>query len=164
MSNDKKMKIRIIVIIIMIILVDQITKIVIMNNSMQTMGIISLGYTAGRKMDVDEVAMSVLTDIVVFAIIIKFLKEQSKNMDKKVKISLACILGGGISNLIDKIWNKDVIEVIKIGNLPTLNVAYIIFVIGWILFIILMVKNTLKVKEEIKQIDRQKKSIGREKE
>lgn len=163
MSNNKRTKVYIIIIIIMIILVDQITKIIMINNNSKTVGNIFLGYNAEEKMETDSAIMSVLTDSVVFIIIIKFLKEQSKNMDKKVKVSLACILGGGMSNIIDKIWNRDVIEFIKIGSLPTLNVAYIILLIAWIVFIMLMVKNTMKVKEEIQQIDEQRRAIGREK-
>ena len=164
MIDNKKTKIGIIIIIIIIILIDQITKIMAITNNSQSIGIISLGYKSEEKMSADGIIMSVLTDIVVFAIIIKFLKEQSKNMNVKVKISLSCILGGGISNLIDKIWNHNVIEFIKIGNLPAINLAYVILVIGWILFVILMVKNTIKIREEIRQIDEQKKTIGREKE
>lgn len=161
MANDKKMKIGIIIIIIMIILIDQFAKIVIINNNDQNIWGISLSYEPEEKRKTDEIITSVITDIVVFAIIIKFLKEQGKNMETKVKVSLACILGAGISNLIDKIWNRNVINFIKIGKLPAINVAYIILIISWILFIIFMVKSTMKVKEEIKQIDQQRKSIGR---
>ena len=144
MSNSKKMKMGIIAIIIAIILVDQITKIIAIKN-------------------IEGIVTSWLTDIIVFIIIIKFLKEQNKNMENKVKISLLLILGGGISNFIDKIWNRDVIEFIHIWKLPILNVAYIVFAIGWILFLIFMVQNTLEVNKEIKKINEQKAMIGREK-
>lgn len=162
MANNKKMKISIIIIIIAIILVDQITKVIAINNS-YTIGIVSFNYKAQEKANIEGIVTSGLTDIIVFIIIIKFLKEQDKNMKNKVKISLALILGGEISNFIDKIWNRDVIEFIHIGKLPVLNVAYIVFVIGWILFLILMVQNTLEVNKEIKQINEQKAMIGREK-
>ena len=111
----------------------------------------------------DGFVMSILTDLVVFIIIIKFLKEQDKNMDNKVRVSLSFILGGGISNFIDKIWNKDVIEFIKIGRLPVINIAYIMTTVGWVLFVILMVQNTIKTNDEIKQINRQRAEIGRDK-
>ena len=107
--------------------------------------------------------ISIFTDIIVFIVIIKFLKEQYKNMNNKIRTSLAFILGGGISNLIDKIWNKEVISFIKIGRLPTLNVAYIMIIIGWIAFLIFMVDTTIKAKEEIAQINQQKATIGRNK-
>ena len=161
MQNDKKIKISIILIILAIITIDQIAKIIIINNDSYTIGTISLKYEENAEKDSEMI--SILTDIVVFIIIIKFLKEQDKNMDNKVRISLAFILGGGISNLIDKIWNKEVISFIKIGRLPTLNVAYIMIIIGWIAFLIFMVDTTIKAKEEIAQINQQKATIGRNK-
>lgn len=161
MQNDKKIKISIILIILAIITIDQIAKIIIINNDSYTIGTISLKYEENAEKD--SAMISILTDIVVFIIIIKFLKEQDKNMDNKVRISLAFILGGGISNLIDKIWNKDVIGFIKIGKLPAINIAYIMLIIGWIAFITLMVKNTIKTNEEIKNINQQKAEIGRDK-
>lgn len=162
MSNSKKMKMGIIAIIIAIILVDQITKIIAINNN-YTIGIVSFNYEEQEKKNIEGIVTSWLTDIIVFIIIIKFLKEQNKNMENKVKISLLLILGGGISNFIDKIWNRDVIEFIHILKLPILNVAYIVFAIGWILFLIFMVQNTLEVNKEIKKINEQKAMIGREK-
>lgn len=161
MQNDKKIKISIILIILAIITIDQIAKIIIINNDSYTIGIISWKYEENAEKDSEMI--SILTDIIVFIIIIKFLKEQDKNMDNKVRISLAFILGGGISNLIDKIWNKDVIGFIKIGKLPAINIAYIMLIIGWIAFITLMVKNTIKTNEEIKNINQQKAEIGRDK-
>lgn len=161
MRSNKKTRI-IIAIIIMIILIDQISKIIIINNVGIEIGTFSLKYNEEEKKKIDDIIISILTEIVVFIVIIKFLKEQNKNMDTKIRISLACILGAGISNCIDKIWNRNVINFISIGNLPKLNLAYIILIISWLTFIICMVKNTMKVNEEIKQIDKQKRTIGRE--
>lgn len=112
---------------------------------------------------VEDVVTSIFKDFVVFIIIIKFLREQARNMDYKVKLSLAFILGGGISNVIDKIWNKgNVINYIKIGSFSPINLAYIILAIGWIAFIFFMVNNTLRTNYEIKHINDQKRKIGRE--
>ena len=74
-------------------------------------------------------------------------------MSTKVKYSLAVILGGGISNCVDKIWNGEVINFIKIGRLPSVNIAYILYIIGWISFLIFMVKNTLNIKADLKLED-----------
>lgn len=161
MSNSKKIRMSIIIIILAIIFIDQITKIIIINNNNQEFGQVCLNYE--KQEQNDGFVMSILTDLVVFIIIIKFLKEQDKNMDNKVRVSLSFILGGGISNFIDKIWNKDVIEFIKIGRLPVINIAYIMTTVGWVLFVILMVQNTIKTNDEIKQINRQRAEIGRNK-
>ena len=96
MGEKKKLKVSItILIIITIILIDQISKILVINLVKQDTGIIA---PSAKTEDIkaDDVIISVISDCVVFVIIIKFLKEQSKNMSKKVKYSLAMILGGGI--------------------------------------------------------------------
>ena len=79
MNNSKKMKISIIVIIIAIILIDQITKLVAINNN-YTIGIVSFHYEEQEVTEKDEIISSLLTDIIVFIIVIKFFKEQNKRI------------------------------------------------------------------------------------
>ena len=153
MTEKKKFKLSItILIIIAIILIDQVSKILVINFVKQDVGIITLSQKS-EEIKIDDVIISILSDCVVFTVIIKFLKEQSKYMSTKVKYSLAVILGGGISNCIDKIWNGEVINFIKIGRLPSVNIAYILYIIGWISFLIFMVKNTLNIKADLKNIE-----------
>lgn len=162
MAEKKKFKVSItILIIITIILIDQISKILAINFVKQDMGIIALSEKS-EEIKLDDAIISILSDCVVFIVIIKFLKEQSKYMSTKVKYSLAVILGGGISNCIDKIWNGEVINFIKIGRLPSVNIAYILYIIGWITFLIFMVKNTLNIKEDLKNIEEKIRNIGRD--
>ena len=114
MTEKKKFKLSItILIIIAIILIDQVSKILVINFVKQDVGIITL-IKKSEEIKIADVIISILSDCVVFTVIIKFLKEQSKYMSTKVKYSLAVILGGGISNCIDKIWNGEVINFIKI--------------------------------------------------
>ena len=162
MAEKKKFKLSItILIIIAIIFVDQISKILVINFVKQDVGIIALSKKS-EEIKIDDVIISILSDCVVFIVIIKFLREQSKYMSTKVKYSLAVILGGGISNCIDKIWNGEVINFIKIGSLPAVNIAYILYIIGWLAFLIFMVKNTLNIKEDLKNIEKKIKNIGRD--
>ena len=162
MTEKKKFKLSItILIIIAIILIDQVSKILVINFVKQDIGIITLSKKI-EEIKIDDVIISILSDCVVFMVIIKFLKEQSKYMSTKVKYSLAVILGGGISNCIDKIWNGEVINFIKIGRLPSANIAYILYIIGWITFLIFMVKNTLNIKADLKNIEEKIRNIGRD--
>lgn len=162
MAEKKKFKLSItILIIIAIIFIDQISKILVVNFVKQDVGIIALSEKS-EEIKIGDVIISVLSDCVVFVVIIKFLKEQSKYMSTKVKYSLAVILGGGMSNCIDKIWNGEVINFIKIGNLPAVNIAYILYIIGWLAFLIFMVKNTLNIKEDLKNIEEKIRNIGRD--
>ena len=162
MTEKKKFKLSItILIIIAIILIDQVSKILVINFVKQDVGIITLS-PKSEEIKIDDVIISILSDCVVFTVIIKFLKEQSKYMSTKVKYSLAVILGGGISNCIDKIWNGEVINFIKIGRLPSVNIAYFLYIIGWITFLIFMVKNTLNIKADLKNIEEKIRNIGRD--
>lgn len=155
MTEKKKFKLSItILIIIAIILIDQVSKILVINFVKQDVGIITL-IKKSEEIKIADVIISILSDCVVFTVIIKFLKEQSKYMSTKVKYSLAVILGGGISNCVDKIWNGEVINFIKIGRLPSVNIAYILYIIGWITFLIFMVKNTLNIKADLKKYRRE---------
>lgn len=160
MTEKKKFKLSItILIIIAIILIDQVSKILVINFVKQDVGIITL-IKKSEEIKIADVIISILSDCVVFTVIIKFLKEQSKYMSTKVKYSLAVILGGG--NCIDKIWNGEVINFIKIGRLPSVNIAYILYIIGWISFLIFMVKNTLNIKADLKNIEEKIRNIGRD--
>lgn len=162
MTEKKKFKLSItILIIIAIILIDQVSKILVINFVKQDVGIITLSQKS-EEIKIDDVIISILSDCVVFTVIIKFLKEQSKYMSTKVKYSLAVILGGGMSNCIDKIWNGEVINFIKIGRLPSVNIANILYIIGWITFLIFMVKNTLNIKADLKNIEEKIRNIGRD--
>ena len=162
MTEKKKFKLSItILIIIAIILIDQVSKILVINFVKQDVGIITLSQKS-EEIKIDDVIISILSDCVVFTVIIKFLKEQSKYMSTKVKYSLAVILGGGMSNCIDKIWNGEVINFIKIGRLPSVNIPYILYIIGWITFLIFMVKNTLNIKADLKNIEEKIRNIGRD--
>mgnify|MGYP003184778191 FL=1 len=161
MTEKKKFKLSItILIIIAIILIDQVSKILVINFVKQDVGIITL-IKKSEEIKIADVIISILSDCVVFTVIIKFLKEQSKYMSTKVKYSLAVILGGGISNCIDKIWNGEVINFIKIGRLPSVNIAYILYIIGWFAFLIFMVKNTLNIKADLKNIEEKIRNINR---
>ena len=146
MTEKKKFKLSItILIIIAMILIDQVSKILVINFVKQDVGIITL-IKKSEEIKIADVIISILSDCVVFT----------------VKYSLAVILGGGISNCIDKIWNGEVINFIKIGRLPSVNIAYILYIIGWITFLIFMVKNTLNIKADLKNIEEKIRNIGRD--
>lgn len=161
MPEKKKVKSKIdvilIIIFILIILCDQLSKIFIISNSEQTdiaKGIITIDFNSYKSENEyyrDNYITAVATDIVVFIIIIKFLKTQKDRMDNKVKSALVFILSGGIGNFIDKIWNKQVISFMRLGNLPLLNIAYVFIFIGWIAFAVFMAYDTIKIRKELKQ-------------
>ena len=74
MTEKKKLKLSItILIIIAIILIDQVSKILVINFVKQDIGIITLSQKS-EEIKIDDVIISILSDCVVFTVIIKFLK------------------------------------------------------------------------------------------
>ena len=65
-------------------------------------------------------------------------EEEIGYIEKACKITDACF--------------SHLLNFIKIGRLPSVNIAYILYIIGWISFLIFMVKNTLNIKADLKYI------------
>ena len=140
-KNNKKLYIIMIIIILSIVLVDQITKIIaikinyvdvipnflnfhIAENNSGTYGIGS-----------GSVFSYILTNLIVIAVLIKFITSQNEFIDTKIRVFSTLIIGGGISNVIDKIFRGTVTEFIDFNLLPVINIADIFIFLGWICFI-----------------------------
>lgn len=150
-----------ILLILLLILLDQISKILIVTNSDVTVigGLLKFTKTqnTGGAFGVaqNSTFTYIVTNIVVLGIIIKFMVNGNQLIDRKTKIFLSLILAGGISNLIDRIFRGYVIDFIDITsfiNFPILNFADIYISIGWIGTIILFIIFAINEKRNKKQI------------
>ena len=63
-----------------------------------------------------------------------------------------------IGNLIDRIWNKNVIIFMDLGKSIYLNFAYIYVLIAWIGLAAILTKNTMKILKEKKERKSEHKS------
>ena len=127
---------------VVLILIDQISKIIVIKNLKDTSitvinGILKFNYCENRG-----VAFSILegkiplfiiiTSIIIIGLIIYYEKLKNKiNLFQKISISI--VLAGGISNLIDRIFRGYVIDFIDINELFTyaiFNIADIFIVLG----------------------------------
>lgn len=154
-----KDKITILMIIILII-IDQITKIYMINlhgNSIIVIeGILQLSYAKNTGIAfglADKNLISIIiTDMIVIFILLRFLILQRDNINKATRISLILILAGGISNLIDRIVHKGVIDFIdisqKIEHFPIFNIADIFIIIGFIMFVIVSWNHLISLRKE----------------
>lgn len=147
MESKKILRI-ILILVILIVLIDQISKIlvdkfmpeetIILQNVLAITKYENEGIAFGfNKQNVSNIALTFL----VLAIVIRFVVVQKKNLTTKVTIFLSMIIAGGISNLIDRIFRGAVFDFIKLGDFPIFNLADIFIVIGWILFVIDLIKN-----------------------
>ena len=153
MKKISKNTISVITLIMVLILLDQITKIFIINNPtkiiMQNILEIRLAKNTGGAFGIGQNSTFsyIVTNIIVLGIIIKFMTNGNKLIDKKTKVLLSLILAGGISNLIDRIFRGFVVDFIEIGKLPIFNLADIYITIGWIGIVIIFAIFTFKERK-----------------
>lgn len=147
-----KKKIRVmIILLISIVIIDQISKILIINFLKEPIGNdylkleivnntgMAFGFNSGNT-------KNIFLTIFVLAIVLTFVKNQIERIDMKTTIVIGMVLGGAVSNLADRIFRKGIIDFIKIYKIPTFNVADIAIVIGWILIIIFLIDYSRKTR------------------
>ena len=152
--KEKRQYKLIIVLILAVLLIDQTIKyILIANENIQVSNnAIKVHYEKSKEQCLKntEVVTKVLTDLLIIVILTRFLIRQMPNMNVATRISLAFILGGASSNLIDKIVQKKVINYINISSIisefPSFNIANIFIGIGFVIFVIIVGIDLIKLK------------------
>lgn len=138
------------IIIIAIILLDQASKILMLKgqNSEIIPNILELKIEENKKgtygVGSDSTFSYVLTNLVVIAIIGKFMTSQNQFVDAKTKILLSFIVAGGMSNVIDRLVKGYVVEFIHVNHLPVFNIADLFILIGWVSMVAIFAKFTIK--------------------
>lgn len=148
----KNKTIRLIVIIVTIlILIDQVSKILVCNFVQNPIGneyfkleiVNNTGMAFGFN---DGNTKNIFIMLFVIIIIIRFIKNQIELMDIRTSIAISMVLAGGLGNLIDRIFRGFVLDFIKIYKFPIFNFADAFVVIGGILMIIFLVQFTRKIE------------------
>ena len=137
--NLKKLYIVIGIIVFVILMIDQISKVVMIHSGEvtiipNTFVLIVDESNKGRYEDTSK-ALNILTNLVIICIIYGIIKSDNQFVTKKTKILLSFAFAGGISNIIDRIFRGNVVEFIDFTNLPAFNIADICIAIGWIAFV-----------------------------
>lgn len=146
------------IIISAILLIDQLTKIIILNVINELKIVIpklleieivkNVGIAFGLN---NGNLKNIFITIIILIMIINFIIKQKENIDKNTMLALSLILGGGMSNLIDRIFRGGIIDFIKVSTFPIFNIADIAIVSGWILLIVCVLKFCAKKdNEEVK--------------
>lgn len=152
MKKISKTTISIIVLIIVLLILDQLIKLVIINNPTKTIipNVVEIKLTENKDgafgVGQNSTFSYIVTNVIVLGIIIKFMTNGNKLIDVKTKVVLALVLAGGISNLIDRICRGYVLDFINIKNLPVFNLADLYVLIGWIGFVVIFTIFTVKEK------------------
>ena len=144
MSNRKKI-VFICLLIISLILIDQITKCIVVNNFVEKVGTfvasINLNINTGMALGLNEGnTKNIIITIIILILIINFAVKQKDKIDKKTAIALCLITAGGVSNLIDRFIYKGIVDFIDLYGFPIFNIADVYIVIGCMLLIICVFK------------------------
>lgn len=138
-----------IVIAVVIILLDQLTKILMINKQLTIIpNLLEFTYTENTGVAFgianSKIFLIILLSILILGIIVKFIKETQT--DKNILLSLYFIIAGGISNLIDRIFRGYVIDFIDINilNFPNFNIADICITLGVFVLIFIIAKSLFK--------------------
>lgn len=139
----------IIIIVLSIIIVDQLSKFLITQYIPERIGTeqfaieivkntgMAFGFSSGNM-------KNIVLSIFVIIIIISFIKNQINAIDTKTAIAVSMVLGGGISNLIDRIFRGGILDFIKILFIPNFNLADLCVCIGWVLIVVFLIIYTRK--------------------
>ncbi len=150
-----------IIIFIILLLVDQISK-QIMISYYEHINIISgileiqVEHNTGGAFGVGQqsTVMFIIANIVVLGLIIRFIYLQKNFMDRKTLYTLFVILAGGFGNLIDRLIRGYVVDFIKIfpkTNFPIFNFADMYITLGWILLALIFAIYTYKEIKVVKK-------------
>ena len=138
-------------IFVLIIIVDQLTKLLSINNDVIIIpNILKFAYiqNTGAIFGIFPKNIVLIIDIVAIICILIYFKKIERN--KMTNVAFVLIISGSISNLIDRIFRGYVIDFIKViilDNLPIVNLADISILIGSIIFIIVYFRGLLNKKE-----------------
>lgn len=152
--KEKKQYVLVIMLILSIIIIDQVVKFCVILNQPIEIGtsVIRINYIEQEESNVEivQVLSSIFADLLVILILTRFLLRQIKNMNVATKIALAFVLGGAISNVIDRFIRGRVIKYINISGIinsfPVFNIAHIFIVVGFVIFVITVGIDLIKMR------------------
>lgn len=151
MKGNKKLII-IILFIIILVTIDQISKIIIsgreevvINDTLKIAEVKNYEGTFGVGQN--DTITFIITNIIVIGIIVRFIRVQEKQIDKKTHVSLTLVIAGALGNLIDRVIRGYVIKIISIKSIA-FNIADILIIVGWTSLALFFAIHTVKLKNK----------------
>ena len=153
MEKNKKRMIIITIAVIVLIAIDQIAKFFIIGKeinlipnmlnfkfSEEVAGTFGVGFKGTFTF--------VITNLIVLGVIIKFMKMQQEQIDKKTYVALTMIIAGAIGNL--RLFRGYVVKFIILWKLPAFNISDILIVVGWGLLALFFAMFAVTVRKDNK--------------
>ncbi len=137
MKEKQNKKILLIIFLVALIL-DQVSKIISYAN----------GWNINLNTDTSNNGYYIVMTIIIVLMIIRYISNENTFIKLDTKIILTLAISGAVGNLIDRIWNQNVIIFIDLGKSIYLNLAYIYILIAWVGLAAILTKNTMKILKE----------------
>ena len=137
MKEKQNKKILLIIFLVALIL-DQVSKIISYAN----------GWNINLNTDTSNNGYYIVMTIIIVLMIIRYISNENTFIKLDTKIILTLAISGAVGNLIDSIWNQNVIIFIDLGKSIYLNLAYIYILIAWVGLAAILTKNTMKILKE----------------
>lgn len=157
MKNKKNLSV--IMLGILIVIIDRITKLLLINKEITIIpNLLNFTYIENNGVAFgiasNNTILIVLLNVIILAIIIKFLKEKFSKTNYIIILSLIMILAGGVGNLIDRIAMGYVIDFININILdfPVFNIADISITVGVIMIMIILISSLFEKENNIEKV------------
>lgn len=161
MKKKHKRYIVMTIVILLIIIIGQLLKIDIINNYKDqgsislVEDIVNITYTENKAgpfgIGQNDTVTYIAANILVMGIIIKFIVTQRDRIGGVDLSALTLILGGGISNFIDRIirgYTVAYIDITPLFNFPIFNLEDVVIIIGWLIFVTVVAISMIKLKNE----------------
>ncbi len=150
-NKNKKENKKLLILIITLILIDQIVKICMIVFNIQ-LGVLDGWRIQLQQLEKTEENVSyILISIIAIILLTRYIRSNNTyiKMDSKVVLSFA--IAGAISNTIDRIWNRQVINYIHIPKFGVINLSYVYIIITWLGMALILTKYTMNRIREKKQ-------------
>lgn len=138
--KEKKDKKILIVIFLIALILDQISKIIAYKN----------GWNISSE--ASNNGHNIVITLIIVLMLIRYISNDNTFIKLDTKIILTLAISGAIGNLIDRIWNQNVIIFIDLGKSIHLNFAYIYVLIAWIGFAAILTRNTMVIIKNRKKV------------
>jgi len=138
--KEKKDKKILIVIFLIALILDQISKIIAYKN----------GWNISSE--ASNNGYNIVITLIIVLMLIRYISNDNTFIKLDTKITLTLAISGAIGNLIDRIWDQNVIIFIDLGKSIHLNFAYIYVLIAWIGFAAILTRNTMVIIKNRKKV------------
>ena len=149
-KREKKI---LVILIVVLVLIDQILKIIMYNSKFQMINSSGWGIGVLKNIKSENNVSYIIISLLAVIMLVRYIKSNNTFIKMNSKVILSFTIAGAISNAIDRVWNGGTINYINIPKFSALNLSYVYFIITWIgmaLILTVFTRDRIKEKKESK--------------